>query len=150
LVRISFRCRKFFPERGGTGAEQEGQIVKDSKIDWLNLDDISSVGAVYFSLKLDEFLSYTPIEFNRLLEIKEEARTSEYRQSMSIMRLQTMTLVNVQLAVKDRFKKLESFMPFDWDNEGADGKQDTGEIEMTEDDWNALDDISAGKLNKKN
>ena len=59
-----------------------------------------------------------------------------------------MPLVNVHVAVKDKVKDAHKFMPFEWDKEDT-GKQDTGEIEMTEEDWDALDkNFPANKLDK--
>ena len=106
---------------------------------------------VYFRLTPDAFYAYTPLEFDKLLVIKNIENKNSYIIDMEVMRLQTFHLVNMQIAVKDRYKTLESFMPFDWEDERESGKQDTGDIEMTEADWEALDNqFPANKLKSKN
>jgi hypothetical protein len=93
-----------------------------------------------------DFLEYTPFEFNRLLEIKELQERRGFRQDMERMRIQTMSLINIQLAKKDRIKKLSDFMPFEWD---IVDKQDAEAAEMTEEDWQALDDNFPGNKLKE-
>lgn len=68
-------------------------------------------------MKFHEFLQFTPIEFNRLLEIKGDKDTQEYRRDMHSMRLQTWTLMRVHMSEKaqNKYNTPKSIMPFEWD-----------------------------------
>ena len=102
---------------------------------------------VYFKLNEAEFLEYTPLEFNRLLEIKQNDNVVSYRLDMERMRLQTMVLFNIQVADKDRRKTPQAFMPFEWDIKTE--KEDVEAKEPTAEEWEHYDSIGTTGQRKK-
>ena len=90
-------------------------------------------------MKFHEFLEFTPIEFNRLLEIKGDKETQAWRKDMERMRLQTFALVNSQRTKKDQIK-LKALMPFEWDHEQVTQL----DPQPTEEEFKRMDNISAG------
>jgi hypothetical protein len=143
LACIYERRAKFFPI-GATNSKESP--AEESLINWFDINELIAVGFVYFNMASVDFLEYTPFEFNRLLEIKELQERRGFRQDMERMRIQTMSLINIQLAKKDRIKKLSDFMPFEWD---IVDKQDAEAAEMTEEDWQALDNNFPGNKLKE-
>jgi len=59
-------------------------------------------------LNFNDFYSLTPLEFHYALQAKEEMIIDEKK----FIGLQTLYLIDIQLELKDRFKKLEKLMPF--------------------------------------
>ena len=116
-------------------------------IDWTNLDDLIALSVVYFGLNEAEFLEYTPLEFNKLLEIKQNERTNDWKLDMERMRMQTFYLLNIQIEKKNRFKSVGSMMPFEWDVKDKQAVDDTRE--PTEEEWEHYDTIGASGIKKK-
>ena len=123
----------FFPKRSGSVTDKQ---ELESDLDLNDVDCLIAIAAVYFNLTEDQFLDFTPLNFDKLLVVKREAREQEYRTQMNIMRQAVLPLINIQLETKDKYKTLNSFMPFPWEKNE---KENTEIIEMTEEDWEMLD-----------
>jgi len=82
----------------------------------------------------EEFYNLTPIEFYEALKDHSDQTQVVERNRLESMRLQTLYLINIQLAKENKFKSLHEVMPFNWDSEGS------IEVPMlTSEDWLQLD-----------
>ena len=143
LDKVCIWHEGFFPIRGSN--EEESPAEDEGAIDWFNIDDLIALSFVYFKMNEAEFLEYTPFEFNRLLEIKQNERTNDWKLDMERMRLQTWHLVNIHS--KDDIKDYSKYMPFEWDITTE--KQDESIKEPTEEEWDHYDSIGTTGQRKK-
>ena len=70
----------------------------------------------YFNMQPNIFWNLCPREFDESLVIYGKSIESSYQQSMEVMRLQTLYLINIHLQRKDQVRSVESLIPFTWDS----------------------------------
>ena len=66
---------------------------------------------------MGEFYDLSPVEFYYAMEEYSEIQKEKHRIVFDSMRLQTVFLLNVQLAKKDKISDVTKLMKFPWDKE---------------------------------